>query len=56
MSVYCMSGGSHPRVVTAVGGAAGSRSGRRRRVLVAGLVMLLFVEAEADVALQGGRG
>lgn len=47
---------SHPRVATAVGRAGRGRSGRRRRVLVARLVLLLFVEAEADVALQGGRG
>lgn len=49
----CMWGSSHPRVATAVRGA---RSGWRRRVLVARLVLLLFVEAEADVALQGRRG
>lgn len=53
----CVCGGSsHPRVATAVGGAGGRSTGRGRGVLVAGLVVLLFVEAKADVALQGGRG
>lgn len=52
----CTRGGSHPRVATAVGGAGGGRFGRGRRVLVARLVLLLLVEAEADVALQSGRG
>lgn len=49
---------SHPGVTTAVGGARASGRGsrRRRRVLITRLVMLLFVKAEADVALQGGRG
>lgn len=47
---------SHPGVATAVGGACGRRSGWGRGVLVAGLVLLLLVEAQADVALQGGRG
>jgi len=51
-----MLGRSHPRVATAVGGAGGGVSGRGRGVVVARLVVLLFVEAEADVALQGGRG
>lgn len=46
---------SDPRVATAVGGAC--RCPRRRGgVVVAGIVALLFVEAEADVALQGRRG
>lgn len=49
-------GRSHPRVATAVRGAHGGCAGWRRRVLVARLVLLLFVEAEADVALQGRRG
>lgn len=48
--------GSHPCVATAVGGAGGAGSGRGRTVLVARLVLLLLVEAKADVALQGGRG
>lgn len=52
----CMWGSSHPRVATAVRGARGGRPGQRRGVLVARLVLLLFVEAEADVALQGRRG
>lgn len=43
-------------VAAAVGGAGGGRTRRRRGVLVARLVMLLLVEAEADVALQGRRG
>lgn len=44
------------RVAAAVGGASGGRSRRGRGVLVAGLILLLLVEAQADVALQGGRG
>lgn len=47
---------SDPGVATAVGGAGGRRSGRRGGVLVAGIVVLVFVEAQADVALQGRRG
>lgn len=46
---------SDPGVTTAVGGASGRRSGRGGRVVVAGVAALLFVEAEADVALQGRR-
>lgn len=47
--------GSDPGVAAAVGGATGG-SGRRGGVVVAGVAALLFVEAQADVALQGGRG
>lgn len=47
---------SHPRMAATVGGAGGSSAWRGRRVLIAGLVLLLFMEAEADVALQGSRG
>lgn len=43
-------------VAAAVGGASGGRSRRGGGVLVAGLVLLLLVEAQADVALQGRRG
>lgn len=43
-------------VAAAVGGAGGGGSRRRGRVLVAGLVLLLLVETQADVALQGRRG
>lgn len=43
-------------MATAVGGAGGRRSGRRGRVVIAGIVALFFVEAQADVALQGRRG
>lgn len=52
-----MRGSSHPRVATAAGGtrAGGTSAGRGRRVVVARLVLLLFMKAEADVALQGGR-
>lgn len=47
---------SNPRVATAVGRAGGCRSRRRGRVVVAGVIAFLFVEAQADVALQGCRG
>lgn len=47
---------SDSRVATAVGGAGGRRSGRRGGLVVAGVVTLVFVEAQADVALQGRRG
>lgn len=36
--------------------AGSSGAGRRGGVVVAGLVLLLLVEAQADVALQGGGG
>lgn len=52
----CTSGSSHARVAAAVGGAGGRGPGRGRAVVVARLVVPLLVEAEADVALQGGRG
>lgn len=49
--------GSDPGVAAAVGGAGGGGgSGWRGGVVVAGVAALLFVEAQADVALQGGRG
>lgn len=44
--------GSDPGVATAVGGAAGRRSG----VILAGVPALLLVQAQADVALQGRWG
>lgn len=44
--------GSDPGVATAVGGAAGRRCG----VVLAGVVTLLLVQAQADVALQGRWG
>lgn len=47
---------SDSRVAAAVGGAGGRRSGRRGGVVVAGIVAFFFVEAQADVALQGRRG
>lgn len=43
-------------VAACVGGASGGRSRWRRGVLVTGLVLLLLVEAQADVALQGRWG
>lgn len=54
----CMGGGAvlNSCVAAAVGGAGGGRSRWRRGVLVARLVVLLLVEPEADVALQGCRG
>lgn len=47
---------SDSRVATAVGGAGGRRPGRRGGLVVAGVVAFVFVEAQADVALQGRRG
>lgn len=47
---------SDSRVATAVGGAGGRRSGRRGGLVIAGIVAFVFVEAQADVALQGRRG
>lgn len=46
---------SNPRVATAVG-CTGCRSRRRGGVFVAGVIAFLFVEAQADVALQGCWG
>lgn len=43
-------------MAAAVGGAGGGGPGRGGGVVVAGVAAFLLVEAEADVALQGGGG